>query len=189
MPKIEEKTTESPSSFILELLETFVTSLVVLLVIYWTVALPEVVKGASMEPTFYSDERILVEKISRFFKTYERGDVVVLHPPGDEDVDYIKRIVGVPGDIVKVFDCEVYVAKEGEKFKLEEPYLYSGTCTSDGPRLKEGRSIKLEANEYLVLGDNRSHSVDSRIFGLIGTKNVVGKVVFRFWPLDRAEIF
>lgn len=171
-----------------ELIETFITSFIVLMVIYWTVALPEEVQGASMEPTFYTGERILVEKVTKHFQDFKRGDIVVLHPPS-EDVNYIKRIIGIEGDVIKVLKCDVYVSRDGQRFVLEEPYLFDGICTAEGPSLREGRALRLEANQYLVLGDNRTHSMDSRVFGVIEKDRIVGKVVFRFWPFHKAALF
>jgi signal peptidase I len=177
------------STFFLEMLETFLTSFIVLMVIYWTLAVPEVVVGASMEPTFYTGDRILVEKITKYFKKFERGDIVVLHPPGNDNTDYVKRIVAVPGDIAKVTECNVYISRDGERFKLNEPYLYSGTCTTDGPSIREGHSIRIESGKYLVLGDNRGKSLDSRVFGLVDENRIMGRVVFRFWPFDKVELY
>jgi len=169
-------------SIFLELVETVLTSIVVIFIIYTTIAIPEQVQGASMEPSFYSGERILVEKVTKHFKDFETGEVIVLHPPNDDNVDFIKRVIAVPGDIVKVFKCDVYINRGGEKYKLDEPYLSEGTCTSSGGRIREGRSFKLEEDEYLVLGDNRPRSADSRSFGFIDKDRIVGRVVFRFWP-------
>lgn len=169
-------------SIFLELVETVLTSIVVIFVIYTTIAIPEQVQGASMEPSFYSGERILVEKVTKHFKDFQTGEVVVLHPPNDDNTDYIKRIIAIPGDIVKILKCDVYINRDGKKYKLEEPYLKEGTCTSAGGRIREGRSFELEEKEYLVLGDNRNRSADSRSFGLVDKNRIVGRVVFRFWP-------
>lgn len=173
------------NNFFLDILETVLTSLIVLFIIYMTIAVPEQVSGSSMEPNFYTGERILVEKISKHFRKFDRGDVVVLNPPGSENIDYIKRIVGIPGDIIKVIDCSVYVSRDGKRFKLDEAYLSKDTCTEGGPGLKDGRSLKIETGYYLVMGDNRSRSADSRVFGLVEGKKIVGRAVFRFWPLNR----
>ncbi|MFC1621957.1 signal peptidase I [Patescibacteria group bacterium] len=172
--------------FIKEIIESLITSGIVILVIYMTIAVPENVQGASMEPTFYTGERILVEKVTKHFKEYETGEVVVLHPPHDPHISYIKRVIGLPGDVVKIYDCQVYILRDGQKYVLDEPYLMDDTCTSSNGQVKEGRSLKLRENEYLVLGDNRSRSVDSRIFGFISKEDIVGRVVFRFWPLSIA---
>ena len=174
--------------FFIDIAETLVTSIFVLGMIYLFLAFPEVVYGASMEPNFYTGERILVEKITKHFKKFERGEVVVLHPPGNDNVDYIKRIVGIPGDSIKIKDCGVFISKDGDKFKLEEPYLDEDTCTSSTGTLREGRSEKIGDNLYFVMGDNRIRSVDSRIFGEINKDRIVGRVVFRFWPLNRISL-
>jgi len=159
--------------------------MIILFVIYMGVAMPEMVYGASMYPNFESGERILVEKVTKHFKEYERGEVVVLHPPGKEKIDYIKRIIGLPGDIVKIKDCAVYISVDNQKFKLQEEYLPEGTCTTEGPKIKEGHSMKIDEDYYLVLGDNRRESADSRVFGLVEEDKILGRVIFRFWPVDR----
>lgn len=170
----------------MELLETLVSSVVVILVIYSTVAFPELVVGSSMEPSFYTGERILVEKLSKHFTPFKRGDVVVLHPPGNDAIDYVKRIVGVPGDVVKIFDCKVYIKSGEESFLYEENYLKDSTCTVGGAIIKDGRSLKIDEGSYLVMGDNREHSMDSRAFGLVSEDRILGKVAFVFWPPPKA---
>lgn len=173
-------------SFTLEVLETVFTSVIVLMVVYSTIAFPETVLGSSMEPNFYTGERVLVERLSKVFGTYKRGDVVVLHPPGDDNRDYIKRIVGIPGDVVKIWDCKVYIKTSEGSFIYEENYLSEGECTNGGEKIKEGRSFIIEKDYYFVLGDNRDKSMDSRSFGLVEKKRIIGKAIFRLWPLSRA---
>ena len=171
---------------IYELLETFLTSLVVILTLYVFIASVETVWGASMEPNFYTGERILVDKVTKRIKEFDRGDIVVLYPPDSDSMHYIKRIVGVPGDITKIFECHVYVSRDGNKFELMEPYLPQNTCTRDGLKIKEGRAFRIESGYYLVLGDNRNVSADSRSFGLVKKDRIIGKVIFRFWPISKA---
>ncbi|MBP8960829.1 signal peptidase I [Patescibacteria group bacterium] len=172
-------------SFFLELGESLFSSLIVLFLIYKFVAMPEVVHGASMYPNFDTGERILMEKVTKFFKPYERGEVVILNPPGNANIDYLKRIVALPGDIVKIQDCKVYISRYGEKFELQEDYLPDSVCTDSGSFFREGHSVRLFDDEYLVFGDNRGNSVDSRYFGVIKASNIQGRVIFRFWPLNR----
>ena len=174
--------------FFIDIAETLVTSIFVLSMIYLFLAFPEVVYGASMEPNFYTGERILVEKVTKHFKKFERGEIIVLHPPGNDSVDYIKRIVGIPGDSIKIKDCSVFISRDGDKFKLEETYLEKNTCTSTTGALREGRSEKIGDNLYFVMGDNRIRSADSRIFGEIDKERIVGRVVFRFWPLNKLRL-
>ncbi len=176
-------------TFLFESLETFVTTFVVIAVIYQFIAMPEMVWGASMEPTFKTGERILVEKVTKHFMKFSRGEVVVLNPPSDKNVDYIKRIIGLPGEIVKISNCVVQIKSGDERFVLEEKYLDEKTCTTSGSYFKEGRSVKIPDGEYLVLGDNREVSADSRYFGFVKKDLVQGRVIFRFWPLDKVEFF
>lgn len=169
-----------------DFIETIFLSLIIIFLIYQFVGSMEVVSGPSMEPNFSSNQRILVDRISHKWKPYQRGEIVVLSPPGDETKHFIKRIVGVPGDIIKVFECGVFISNNNGKFKLNEPYISKDVCTTGGSNLLEGRSIKLTEGQYVVMGDNRMYSVDSRVFGPITSKNLIGRVVFRFWPLKKA---
>ncbi len=171
--------------FVLEIIETFLSSIIILFLIYMWIAMPEVVWGASMEPNYFTGERILVEKITKLYKDFGRGEVVVLNPPGNNSADYIKRIVGMPGDIVKIFDCKVYIFKDSKKFELQEDYLPNGRCTGEGTVIQEGRALKVPADSYMVLGDNREVSADSRYFGFVKRDRILGRVIFRFWPINR----
>ena len=171
--------------FVLETLETLLSSVIVLFIIYSLVAMPELVWGASMEPSFHTGERILVDKITKQFRQFQRGDVVVLNPPGNNNVDYVKRIIGIPGDVFKIYNCRVYVSRDGARFELVEKYLFRSLCTSGGTEIPDGRALKLGSSEYVVMGDNRTHSADSRMFGVISTDRIVGRVIFRFWPLNK----
>ncbi|MBU1132895.1 MAG: signal peptidase I [Patescibacteria group bacterium] len=171
-------------NFLLELTETFLTSLVVILLLYVLVASVEVVYGASMEPNFHSGERILVDKITKRIKGFERGEVVVFFPPGDDSKHYVKRVIGIPGDIIKIVDCKILISRDGEKFKLDETYLSNDVCTAGSSVVKEGRSLRIEDGKYLLLGDNRNASLDSRVLGLVEEKKIIGRVIFRFWPIS-----
>ena len=167
---------------ITEIIETVITTLVVIYILYTFVAVPELVYGSSMSPTFETGERVLVEKITKYFRPYDRGEIVVLNPPSNEDVDYIKRVVAIPGDIVKILECKVYISNGGVKYMLDEYYLLPEECTQAGVALKEGRALRLQENEYFVLGDNRQNSADSRFFGPVQGVAIVGRVIYRFWP-------
>ncbi len=169
----------------LELIETILSSITVLLILYMSIALPEMVYGSSMEPNFYSGERIIVERVTKLLKKdFERGEVVVFRPEGTSR-HLIKRVIGIPGDIFKVYDCKIYISRDDSKYVLDEYYLSKDTCTDEGTAVKEGRSFKLEDNEYVLLGDNREVSMDSRTFGAVQKNRIVGRVVFRFWPLSK----
>ena len=172
-------------NFIIEMIETFAVSIVVLIAIYSSIAMPEMVYGSSMEPNFYTGDRIIVDRFTKFLKpSFERGEIVVLRPT-DTTKHLIKRVIGVPGDIIKIFECKVYISKDGEKFVLNEYYLPKEVCTKGGTQLIEGRSMKIEENQYAVLGDNRSVSLDSRNLGLVNKNDIIGRVALVFWPFDR----
>lgn len=171
---------------IVEIAETIIVSYIVLIVIFKLIAFPEQVSGASMNPTLATGDRILVQRVSKLYRDFVRGEVVVLTPPGDDDIHYVKRIVGLPGDIIKISDCQVFVTKQGEKFGLDETYLPPTVCTGGGTVIKEGRALRLGDNEYMVLGDNRENSSDSRFFGVVTRDRILGTVIFRFWPPKEA---
>jgi signal peptidase I len=170
---------------ILEFAEALISSMVIVLVLYIFIASVEVVSGPSMEPTFHSGERILVDRISKIFVPLKRGEIVVFLPPGDNERHFIKRVIGIPGDVFKVIDCGVVISRDGQKYQLEEDYLNSNTCTAGGSAIKEGRALRLDSDQYAFLGDNRTESLDSRTIGFIDKSRVIGRVIFRFWPINK----
>jgi signal peptidase I len=133
-----------------------------------------VVRGSSMAPGIHDGDRILINQFSYFFQTVERGDVVVLRYPRNPELDYIKRIVGLPGDEVVMAGGLLWV--NGKLF--EEAYLGEADPYS---HLRE----TVAAGHYLVLGDNRLHSSDSREFGQVPAELLRGKVDLRLWPPSR----
>lgn len=134
-----------------------------------------VVRGSSMRPGIEDGDRILVETWSYLFGDPGRGDVVVMRYPLDPSIDYIKRVVGLPGDRVTCAGGEVWVNGE----RLDEPYV-------EFPDHGSYLSVTVQPEHYFVLGDNRRRSSDSRDFGQVPTAYVRGRVDLRLWPLDRA---
>jgi len=135
------------------------------------------VEGASMEPTFHTGERVLVNRMAYGgFREPQRGDVVVFHAwhsAGEED--YIKRVVGLPGDVVEIRDGGVYL--NGSRY--DEPYLDQSTQSTLGPTV-------VPEGTYFVLGDNRGNSSDSRLFGPLPEGKIVGRAWLRYWPPEVA---
>jgi signal peptidase I len=170
--------------FVMDILETiaFVGSLFI--VIYLFILQPNQVKGASMDPTFQSGDYIITSKITYKFKKIERGDVIVFHSPKNPNIEYIKRIIGLPGDKVMVKDNEVYVNDQ----PLPEIYISAKTNLWDGGFLKEGEAVTVPDNYLFVMGDNRPRSSDSREFGPIPISSIVGTVIYRYFPLNKAGI-
>ncbi|MBI4132727.1 MAG: signal peptidase I [Candidatus Sungbacteria bacterium] len=148
------------------------------------VAQPFIVRGASMEPNFYDREYLVVDELSYFFRTPERGEVVVFRYPLNPREYFIKRIVGLPGETVEIRDGAVFVANAAhpDGVRIEESYL-----PSDLERQGNAR-FTLGPNEYVVLGDNRPFSSDSRNWGAMDRKFITGRVVFRAWPIARAGV-
>jgi signal peptidase I len=135
-----------------------------------------VVHGPSMEPTFADNQYLIVSRVNYLFGEPQRGDIIVFHNPGNSDEDYIKRVIGLPGDVVDFRDGETYVNGE----RLDEPYINEpcspSQCSSGDP------PVTLGEDQYFVMGDNRNSSRDSRDIGPITRDRIVGEVVVRYWP-------
>jgi len=176
--------------YLLEASESLIVSLIVLLSIYVLIAFPVEVSGSSMEPNYKNGDRLLIERLTKYFEGYKLGDTVVLHPPKADFIDYIKRIVAVPGDTVKIYNCKLEILRGGVKYVLDESiYLSDEICTVGGLKLEDGRVYTLKDSEYMVLGDNRNASQDSRAFGFVKEERIQGKVVARFWPFDKVKLY
>lgn len=173
-----------------ESLETILTSFLVLMLVYVVIAFPVEVSGQSMYPNLDTGDRLLVEKITKYTEGYSRGDIVVLHPPDNDFIDYVKRIVAVPGDTVKIINCRIYINRDGVTYILnEDSYLSKEVCTIGGKGINEGRPYVLKEKEYIVMGDNRENSSDSRSFGVVRESKIQGKVVARMWPFDKLLVY
>jgi len=144
---------------------------------------PFIVEGQSMEPSFKNGDYLITEKISFRIRPPERGEIVIFHPPDNPEVNYIKRIVGLPGDIIKISDGAVHINGS----RIIEPYLVSNDKTLSAQ--KDGYTATLKADEYFVMGDNRNHSRDSREIGPIPTDSLVSRIWFRLLPIQEAKAF
>lgn len=135
-----------------------------------------VVDGISMEPNFHDSEFLIVSRVNYLLGKPDHGDIVVFHFPDNPREDYIKRVIGVPGDTVEIRDTQVYVNGN----LLDEPYINepcNDLSCDDG-------IWQLAPDEYFMMGDNRNRSSDSRIFGPVQREYIIGEVVFRYWPLE-----
>ena len=183
-----------------ELFETIILTLTVFLVLQISVQNFRV-EGPSMEPTLEEDQHLLVNKLvflrpdfgalagllplvsadhsapAYTFRAPRRGDIVVFQFPGDTSRDFVKRVVGIPGDTVEIRDGVVFVNGES----LHEPYVVNGDSGSERPTVVPEES-------YYVLGDNRRASQDSRDWGTVPAENIIGRGWLRYWPLDGAQV-
>lgn len=138
-----------------------------------------VVDGASMEPSFHTNERVIVDRITMALSGPARGDVVVLASPTAPGDLLIKRVVGLPGEHIRIADGRVYV----NGARLDEPYV-TDFCMIPSC---EG-AWQLSDEEYFVLGDNRMHSLDSHSFGPVAESSLEGIARVRYWPLTQAGV-
>jgi len=165
-----------------EVFETVTIAVVAVILVRYFVVQPFVVSGASMEPTFYNGNYLLIDELSYRFRSPERGEVVVFRYPGDQKSFYIKRIIGLPGERIELSDGEISVYKGDEKIELKEAYVRGGyTQGSFETTLGDG--------EYFVMGDNRNFSFDSRSWGALSENNLIGTVRLRLWPINQAQAF
>lgn len=165
----------------MDTIETVVIALAIFVVIYLFLVQPHQVKGSSMVPNFLDGEYILTDKISYRFNKPQRGDVVVFKAPKDQEVDFIKRIIGLPGDTVELDNGKVSVNGEN----LAEKYLPDSFTTKPGAFLFNLTPVSVPEGQYFVLGDNRDHSSDSREWGFVTMEELVGKAWFIYWPVDK----
>ena len=175
--------------FFLDTIQAIVMALSIFIIVYLFLFQPHQVKGNSMLTSFEDGEFLLTDKISYRFHPPARGDVIVFKAPKTEpcseiECEYIKRIIGIPGDQVMVSKEKVYINGK----PLLEAYLDLGTVTSAGVVLSEGKEIIVPENYYLAMGDNRNHSRDGREFGPIPRESIVGKAFFRYWPINKAGL-
>lgn len=147
------------------------------LVVYGLVFNFSVVRGSSMAPGIHDGDRIVIDHLSYVLGGVKRGDIVVLEYPLDPSVDYIKRVIGVPGDEVRIDGASVWLNGE----PLAEPYVQT-------PDTRTHLALVVQPGTFFVMGDNRRHSSDSREFGLVPRENLVGKVDLRVWPPTRVGL-
>ncbi|GFN23956.1 signal peptidase I [Thermanaeromonas sp. C210] len=166
---------EKKGSFLTELLQALVIAAVLAMIIRAFLITPFWIPSGSMEPTLYPGDRILVNRLVYRFSEPQRGDVVVFRYPLEPNRDYVKRVIAVGGDTIEAHDNKIYVNGQ----PLNESYLPPGVVHSDfGP-------IKVPADSYFVMGDNRNISSDSRVWGPLERRFVIGKAAFIYWPLSR----
>lgn len=139
---------------------------------------PFVVDGQSMEPNFVNEEYILVNRLTYRFNVPKRGDVVVFQAPNTPKYDYIKRIIGLPGENVKIKNQKIYI----NGHQIEENYLDTSMQTYLESKKNFTLEVDLNSNEYFVLGDNRNHSSDSREWGTLPKGNIIGKAWVSIYP-------
>ncbi len=157
---------------------------------------PFLVSGSSMVPTFQNGDYVLVDEFSQHIEPIARGDVVVFHDPQDWSTYFIKRIIGLPDEKIQIANNQITVFNTStpDGLTLDEAYLPPGTPVSandcdGGNFLNDVCTYTLASSTYLALGDNRPESFDSRSWGPLPSKNIVGIVRVRLWPLTAITAF
>lgn len=170
--------------FIWEVAKIIIISLCIVVPIRYFLFQPFFVKGMSMEPNFEDGEYLIVDEITPRFEGYKRGEVIVFKFPQNPSQYYIKRIIGLPGETIDLKDGKIIIKSKGSENGLvleEAQYLLSSLIGS------QNFKIDLKEDEYFVLGDNRGASADSRRWGALPEKYIVGRVWLRAWPFSKLE--
>jgi len=173
---LDEQPRPQTRRVLVEILQTIILALVLFFAINFVSARIRV-DGSSMQPTFHNGDYVIVNRLAYQWGELQRGDVVVFPYPLDPEDDYIKRVIGLPGDRVAVYGGDVYVNGQ----RIEEPYVKSRT---------KGDMAELIVPEgyVYVLGDNRNASSDSRRWGPLAIEAILGKAIFRYYPFDAIGI-
>ena len=172
-------------SSLLEVLEVAVIAVVAVFVVRTFFVQPFLVSGSSMSPNFSNGDYVLVDELTYHFRAPERGEVVVFHDPQDYSTYFIKRVIGLPGEhvVIKNDTITVFNSAYPNGLALDETYLPQGTDTSGN------YDYALSSSTYLLFGDNRPFSFDSRSWGPLPAQNIVGLVRVRLWPLNEMTAF
>jgi len=169
----------------LDALEVIVISLTIFVISYIFVFQNHQVIGDSMFPNFLDKEYVLTDKLTyMFIRPPVRGEVVIFKYPKAPEYEYIKRIIGLPGETLKVKDSKMWLQKtDGDWQQLDESsYLKESVITFGRSAIKDDTPFKVPVESYLVLGDNREVSSDSREWGIVPKNLLIGRAMFRLWP-------
>ena len=171
-------------TFFLDILEVIVFAVGIFFFIYLLIMRPHKISGQSMMPNFQDGEYLLTEKVTYYTRNPQRGDVVVFMPPVSTTDEFIKRVIGLPGERIMVEDGHVFINDK----QLSESYIKSDVMTTGGTFLSDGQEYTVPEGEYFVLGDNRPNSSDSRYWGPITKKVMTGRAWISYWPVSLAGV-
>ncbi len=165
-----------------EILTFIVLAVIIVVPIRFFVAQPFVVEGESMHPTFESADYLIVDEFTYHFSAPKRGDVIVFRYPGDPSIFYIKRIIGLPGETVHITAGQTSITKpDGTTLTLDESYVVAEDATYT-------QDTTLGSDQYFVMGDNRPRSSDSRVWGPLPKKDIMGRAFVRLLPAGKLGI-
>jgi signal peptidase I len=159
-------------SWLRETLITLGLALVIFFILQTTIQ-SSIVDGSSMQPSLEDGQRLIVIKAAYHFSSPQRGDIIIIHPPVAPQKQWVKRVIGIPGDTIEIKNGTVYV----NNIPLDEPYIKAPPDYTYGP-------VTVPEDNYFVMGDNRNNSTDSHYGWTVPRENIVGEVWLRIWPLD-----
>ena len=171
-------------AFFLDIIQVVVFAVAIFLFVYLLILQPHKIKGDSMQPNFPDGEYLLTDKVTYRLDEPKRGDVVVFKAPTGNGDEFIKRIIGLPGEKVSITNGEVYINGK----ILDESYLSDTIYTSSASFLSEGKEVSVPDESYIVFGDNRPRSSDSRVFGFITKEDITGRAWLVYWPVQKAGV-
>lgn len=175
--KEENNTLHTVAEFIWEMIKTAVTVVIVVYLIKSYIFQLFIVDGQSMEPNLHHNQMLLVDKLSYYFRSPHRGEIIVFQKPHETtNINFIKRVIGLPGETITIKENSIFV----NDTKLSEKYLPSDIVTNGE------QSYTVKPNEVYVLGDNRTNSQDSRVIGPVAYNLIAGRALFTYWPIKEA---
>lgn len=179
--------------FVWDFVKVLLIALVIIIPIRYFVFQPFIVSGSSMEPNFTNRQYLIIDEMTFYFKQPQRGQVVVIRYPKDPKQFFIKRVIGLPGEEVKIENGKVYIINPltKETTELNESYLPNQGLTYPHYEAVIGgkKTLTLGEDEYFVLGDNRLASSDSRDWGVVPRKDLIGKVFIRVLPFSQFQFY
>lgn len=180
-PRDSETMESKKQSFVKELISYALVALVVVVPIRLWIAQPFIVSGGSMDTTFANGEYLIVDQVTYRFNDPERGHVLIFKYPQNPKKYFIKRLIGLPNETITIKDNTVTIknAEYPEGIVLNEPYLHTSTLGNT--------SLTLGPDEYFVMGDNRTVSADSRMWGPLPKANLIGRPIVRLLPLSKID--
>jgi signal peptidase I len=201
---VEPKKSVGWRSLIEENAVTVITAVALAFTVRWLIAEPRYIPTSSMEPTLQINDRLIIDKVTYRFRLPERGEIVVFYPPASPVIAdsankvYIKRLIAIPGDRVSIDNGKVFVNGNAlqEPYIAEPPNYQLPVRDPQDPNACQNcfvpnlinpgsqPSFTVPPNSYWVMGDNRNNSLDSHAWGFLPAENLVGRAVFRYWPID-----
>ncbi len=181
---MDPETPQKKENFLKEIVKFTVIALAIVIPIRAYIAQPFIVSGASMDPTFSTGQYLIVDQITYRFETPKRDDVIILKYPKNPETYFIKRIIGLPNETVSVKGGKITIInnEHPEGLSLDESYVIAQHRTT------ESFSITLGPTEYFVMGDNRAQSSDSRTWGPLESKYIVGRPIVRLFPFSKIDL-